>query len=268
MSHKLSLLFLVMASAVVWNGCSDRYTRHMNESYKDKKIDSVTIGIAFMPQLDYRPPASCFGNGNPENGPKYRTEWETKTLKTLNESFKKQRFVSIPTQRLDELGIDAPSFFTAALVDIHNMGVSEYTPMGGEIRPMDYQPSRSGGQMHEWLAKLREKDSVDYVIILVEPKMTGETQTSYTQNGPVSSTSFTTNVRFGVWSSETGSLAYASGAISSSTGFCLFLSPQSAAIDGNSRDILDQLKSLITAFLNQLQKNQDGLRQASLPALR
>jgi hypothetical protein len=122
---------------------------------------------------------------------------------------------------------------------------------------MDYQPSRSSGQMRNWLGKLREKDSVDYVIALVEPKMTGTVHSSYSPNGGSSYTVYTTNVRFGVWSAESGELAYASGAIASTSGFCIFLSPQSAAIDDNNRDLS-----------NQLQKNHDGMRQASSAALR
>jgi hypothetical protein len=268
MNHLRICLPTLAAAAVLLSGCAQKYTRHMSETYKDKKIDSVTFGVVSLPELTYTPPSSCMsGEGKAGDGPKYRKEWEAKMIKSLSASFKKQRFVSIPSEGLEELGISAPSFFSAAEADIEKMGVAEYEANGGEERKIDYQPSRPGGTMRAWGAKLKEKDSVDYIIALVQPKMTGETHTSYGANGQMTTTTtYTTNVRFGIWSAESGELAYASGAIAASSGFCFFVSPQSASIDGNAGDISTQLKALITAFLNRMPGERLQVGQAPAAA--
>ncbi|MDB5105717.1 MAG: hypothetical protein JWP91_3406 [Fibrobacteres bacterium] len=252
-----------LALALVSTGCSERYTRHMSEDYKDKKLDGVTFGILSMPEMEYSPPSSCMSNGHPEDGPKYRKEWEGRIIKSLTGAFKKQKFVSIPSERLEELGISAPSFYSLAASDIGKMGLSQYNDNGGNIKPIDYQPSRGGGQMKAWAEKLKQNDSVDYIIALVDPKMIGKIITTYTTNGSSSSTVYTADVRYGVWSAETGELAYASGTISNSGGFCL--SPQSSAISGSGSDMSTQLKDLITAFLNRLDPERLQLGQATLP---
>lgn len=247
--------FAALALALAFSGCARRYTRHMSETYKEKKIDGVTFGILSMPEMEYQPPSNCMSNGKPEDGPKYQKEWEGRLIKTMTGAFKKQKFVSIPAARLEELGISAPSFYSSAASDIDKMGVQEYNEPA--VKPIDYQPSRSGGQMKAWAAKLKENDSVDYIIALVDPKMTGEIVTTYNANGGASSsTVYTANVRYGVWSAETGELAFASGTLSKSGGFCVFMSPQSAAISGSGTDMSNELKNLITAFLKRLEADR------------
>jgi hypothetical protein len=265
----------LLLSGLLMSACTQKYTRHMSETYKETKINSVTFGIISLPELNYQPPSSCMGPGDASKGPKYHAEWEEKVVKSLSTTFKKQKFVSIPEGRLQELGISAPSFYSEAEKDIEKMGVEEYESKGGELRPIEYLPSRPGGQMRNWGAKLKAEDSIDYIIALVSPKMSGEIQTTYTAGGGVggmggstsSRTVYTTNVRFGIWSAETGELAYASGSIAASSGFCIFMSPQSMSIDGNTGDMSTQLKSLITAFLNQLPSERLQVGQANLSAI-
>jgi hypothetical protein len=274
LNRRLSALVL-FPGLLTLSGCAQKYTRHMSETYKESKIGETTIGVVALPELSYTPPSSCMGGGDGGKGPKYQAEWNEGLMKSLAAAFKKQKFISIPVARLDEIGIDAPSFFSLADAGIEKMGVHQYEAQGGELQPVDYQPSRSDGKMKIWLNKLKEKDSVDFVIALVDPKMTGETHTSY--NAPVmgpngammgggssSVTVYTSDARFGVWSTETGELAYASGSIAASSGFCFFMSPQSASINGNNSDMGEQLKALITAFLRRMPESRVELGRADL----
>jgi hypothetical protein len=257
---------LLFAGLMALTGCAQKYTRHMSETYKENKIGAVTIGVVTLPELTYVPPSSCFGSGGSGNGPKYREEWNESLIKTLKESFPKQKFVAVPLGRLEELGIEPASFFSLADANLEKLGVHQYEAQGGELQPIDYQPSRSDGKMKIWLNKLKEKDSIDFVIALVDPRMTGETHTSYNAGpggGTSSYTVYTSDARFGVWSAETGEIAYGAGAIAASSGFCFFVSPQSASIDGHSSDLRDQLKELITAFLRTLPDGGVRLGRAS-----
>jgi hypothetical protein len=265
---------LLPLALFAWSGCAQKYTRHMSETYKEKKIDAVTFGVIALPELTYNPPSSCMSGGNKGDGTKYRAEWDKMLMKKLSAAFKKQRFVSIPAERLEEIGISAPTFQSRAEEDLEKMGVQEYEAQGGTVRPIEYLPAHASGQMREWGMKLREKDSIDYIIALVDPKMTGEIRTTYNAAGGAngmgggmsSTTVYTSNARFGIWSAETGELAYASGSIAASSGFCIFMSPQSMSLDGNTGDMSTQLKALITAFLNRLPAERLEVGQASSSA--
>lgn len=279
MLNRRLCVLLLLSSLPVLTGCAQKYTRHMSETYKENKIGAVTIGVVALPEMSYVPPSSCFGNGGTENGPKYREEWNESLIKTLTASFPKQKFVSLPLGRLEELGIEPASFFSLADANLEKMGVHQYEAQGGQIEPIDYQPSRADGKMKLWLNKLKEKDSIDFVIALVDPKMTGEVRQTgggapmmmstpgggmaMGGGGSSSITVYTSDARFGVWSAETGEIAYGAGSIAASSGFCFFVSPQSASIDGHSSDLRDQLKELITAFLRTLPDSGVRLGQAS-----
>ena len=270
------LLFLSF-SFMLFQGCAKKYTRHMSETYKEAKIDSVTFGVVSLPEMEYLPPTSCMsGSGGKGDGAKYQAEWEAKVMKSLTTTFKKHKFKAIQIERLEELGISAPSFQSQAEEDIEKMGVEEYEAQGGTLRPMEYLPARSGGRMRDWGAKLKQNDSVDFIIALVQPKMSGEIHHSYSAPAPgqfggggSSTTVYTTNVRYGIWSAETGELAYASGSIAASSGFCFFMSPQTMSIEGNTGDMSTQLKALITAFLKltPAERLEVGRAMTSVPAL-
>lgn len=260
----------------------------MSETYKEKKIDSVSFGIMSLPQLEYSPPSSCFGPGDASKGPTYRTEWEERLVKSLSSNFKKQKFISIQEDTLEAMGISAPAFYSEAENELERVGVEEYESKGGELRPIEIVPAKSGSKMKFWGTKLKEKDSIDFLIALVKPRMSGEVQTSSNAGfgggmnaaggfgggmngaggfggvggGTSSRTIYTTNVRFGIWSTETGELVYASGSIAASSGFCVFMSPQSMSIEDNTSDMSTQLKALITAFLNRHEPDLIKLGQA------
>jgi len=274
-----SFIILSLPAVLSLSGCSQKYTRHMSETYKDTKIGHVTFAVLAVPSLDYRPPSSCFGGGRSDaDADKYRDEWEKQLIKTLSSNFPKQKFISITPARMDEIGIPSASLFSSAETDIEKMGVQSYDAQGGQEKPIDYQPSRQNAQMRMWGQKLKEKDSIDFIIALVHPKMTGEvTSTPGTMmptggpgggmmmTGGSTSTSYTSDARFGIWSAETGELAYASGSIAASSGFCIFVSPQSASINDNTGDMAIQLKALVTAFLQHLPADRIRLGQASFP---
>ncbi len=271
MRFRMPVLIALSASGLLFFGCSQVYTQHLNENYKGKKLASVSFGIVSLPELYYTEPSSCFGNNNSDLGPTYRTEWETKLIKTLSFSFKKQRFVSIDEARLKALGMSTPALYSTAEADIASAGVEEYESQGGNKRPLAYIPSRSNGKMQALGTRLKEKDSIDYIIVLVDPKMSGETH--YVAGSPGvggapgtaggTQTIYTANVRFGIWSAETGELLYASGSIAASSGFCVFQSPQSGSIGGNTEDMSTQLKSLISAFLIRLSPERLEVGQAT-----
>jgi hypothetical protein len=254
----------LLAVLAFMGGCSHTYTRHMSENYKGKKLDKVVFGVIAMPSMEYNPPSSCFGGGSNEaDGEKYRREWERELVKSLKTAFPKQYFVSLPLARLSEVGIKPESFFSRAEQDIAKMGVEDYEVQGGQEKPLIYQSSQRDGEMQVWGSKLKASDSVDYIIALVEPKMTGETHSNPGMMAPApgggmmmtgggTSTTYTADARFGIWSTETGELAYASGDIANSGGFCLFQSPQSGSIASFSDEMARRLKDLITAFLQRL----------------
>jgi hypothetical protein len=263
---------IALAAAVLGlGGCSQTYTRHMSETYKDNKLGPVKFGVVAMPSMEYNPPSSCFGGGsNDADAEKYRMEWERELVKSLATSFPKQKFTSIPLTQLDELGIKSESFFSRAETDIVKMGVEQYEVQGGQEKPLVYKASQRDPEMQTWGSKIRAADSVDFIIALVTPKMTGETHSNggsgmmmappmagggggmMMGGGGGTSTSYTADARFGIWSAETGEIAYASGNISSSSGFCFFQSPQSGSISTYSGDMAQRLKELITAFLQSL----------------
>ncbi|MBW8886537.1 MAG: hypothetical protein JF616_02165 [Fibrobacteres bacterium] len=267
------------AAAFGMGGCSQTYTHHMSETYKDSKLDKVRFGVVAMPTMEYNPPSSCFGGGsNDADAEKYRMEWERELVKSLGTSFPKQKFISIPLTQLDELGIKSESFFSRAETDIVKMGVEQYEVQGGQEKPLIYKAAQRDPEMQTWGSKIRAADSVDFIIALVTPKMTGETHSNGggMMMGPMpgggggmmmgggggTSTSYTADARFGIWSAETGEIAYASGSISSSGGFCIFQSPQSGSISTYSGDMAQRLKELITAFLQRLPADAAGASAA------
>jgi len=266
---------IALAAAVAGlGGCSQSYTRHMSETYKDNKLGPVRFGVVAMPSLDYNPPSSCFGGGsNDADAEKYRMEWQRELVKSLATAFPKQKFTSIPLARMDELGIKSESFFSRAEADIVKMGVEQYEVQGGQEKPLYYKAAQRDPEMQIWGNKLHAADSIDFIVALVAPKMTGETHSNggmvmtpmpgggggmMMGGGGGTSTSYTADARFGIWSAETGEIAYASGNIASSSGFCIFQSPQSGSISSYSGDMAQKLKDLITAFLHRLPADAAG----------
>lgn len=241
----------LLAASLAFFGCSGKYSRHMSETYKDAKLERKTFAVLPVMDIDYTPPSSCFGSGS-GSGSEYEGPWLNAVEKDLKSTFKAHRFIVYSGAELKEMRINLPGLYTDAASEISIMGVKRYDAGPGEEKPLAYEPARPAGKVARHIAALRERDSIDYVILLVEPKMKGETQTHYNAQGGMStSTKFTSDVQFGVWSAETGELAYSSGAISTSTGFCFFLSPQQGSINGSSRDLSVQLKQLIAKVLRE-----------------
>lgn len=237
-------------AAALLSGCASYYTRHMSEHFKDAKIEKKTFAILPVMDISYQPPSSCFGPGS-GSGEMYRKPWLETVEKDLRAQFKTHSFRTYAPEELEALRVDVPSLYSAASDEINTMGVSllESSPNGPP--KVTYEAARAGGKVGRFLRALHDSDKVDYVIVLVEPKMVGETHTSYNAGtgGMSSYTVYTSDMRFGVWSAESGELAYSSGSIGSSSGFCFFLSPQQGSINGSSNDMALQLKVLIARLL-------------------
>lgn len=260
MKGRLRLAVVCGVSAWALAGCASQYTRAMSETHKEAKIAGKSFAILPVMDIDYQPPSSCFGSGDKADGSRYEGPWLSEVEKNLKAGFKTQTFKVYTPAELKELRIDAPSLYSSASDEIAAMGVHRVETNLDGI-PMTYKTGRAGS-VKPYLEPLHAGDSVDYVILLVQPKMTGQTQHNaghyqaapggggaFVGGGTV--TTYTSDIQFGVWSAETGELVYASGAINASSGFCLFVSPQQASINGTATDITTQLKALIARILGQ-----------------
>lgn len=253
MGRGLFALFsaLLALIAVGFSGCASYYTRHLSETYKDAKIEGKSFAILPVMDIAYQPPSNCMGSGS-GSGEKYRKTWLDAVEKDLRSHFKNQKFRTYAPEELEELRIDAPALYSAAADDISAMGVNRLGSSPNGAPKVTVETARPGGKAGRYLRYLHDSDKVDYVIILVEPKMTGETHSNYNAQGGMSSyTVYTSDVQFGVWSAETGELAYSAGSINASSGFCFFVTPQQASIDGTANDIATQLKALIARLLEE-----------------
>lgn len=252
---------VLIVSAAFLTGCASYYTRHMSETYKDEKIQKKSFAILPILDIEYNPPSSCFGEGG-GSGDKYEQPWLKSVESSLRTRFKDQTFKVYSAEELTELRINQPSLYSAASDEIMTMGVRrvENTPDGPP--KLAYETARPAGKVAPYIRPLHDSDKVDYVILLVQPKMTGEIHHHAGTYGAMpgggmgfsgggATTTYTSDVQFGIWSAETGELAYSSGAINASSGFCVFVSPQQASIDGTATNISDQLKALIARLLGE-----------------
>jgi hypothetical protein len=245
-------------------GCASHYSRHMSETYKDAKLEAKTFAILPLAEIDYHPPSSCMGSGG-GSGAKYQEPWTKAVGSSLKSAFPKHTFRILEDGELEERNINPALLYSQAADEISGMGVTklESSP---EAPKLSIEPSRAGGKVGRSIRALGDSDKVDYVIILASPKMTGEVHHTYNAQGGASAmTVYTSDVQFGVWSVETGELAYASGAISASSGFCIFVSPQQASINGTTSGMAQQLKALIARLLkDEAERVVSAGRQASL----
>lgn len=242
-----------VAALCAWSltACSRHYSRHMSETYKDAKLEAKTFAILPLMDIDYRPPSNCFGSGGSGTGAQYEKPWNAAVEKSLKTAFAKHTFRLYDAAELEELKIDAPSLYSQAGDEIMGMGVADLGS-SPETPKLAYEPARAAGKVGRVIRALHDSDKVDYVIMLVSPKMTGEVHTSHNAQGGMSyHTVYTSDVQFGVWAAESGELAYASGSIAASSGFCFFVSPQQGSIDGASGDMTTQLKALIARILQE-----------------
>lgn len=250
--------------AMAFTGCASHYSRHMSETYKDAKLEAKTFAILPLSDINYQPPSNCMGSGG-GSGAKYQEPWTKAVESSLKSSFAKHTFRVFQTEELEERKINPALLYSQAADEISGMGVTklESSP---EAPKVGIEPTRSGGKVGRAIRALGDSDKVDYVIILASPKMTGEVHHNYSAQGGMSSmTVYTSDVQFGVWSVETGELAYASGAISASSGFCFFVSPQQASINGTSSGLAQQLKALIAKLLrDEAERVAHAGRQASV----
>lgn len=261
MTGRIRLVMVVGICGWVLGGCASYYTRQMSEAHKDAKIAGKSFAILPVLDIDYQPPSDCFSSGN-SDGSKYEGPWVEAVEKDLKASFKTQTFKVYSPEELRQLRIEAPSLYSAAADEIAAMGVRKLEASPDGPPKVSYKPTRSGS-VRAYLQPLHDSGKVDYVILLVQPKMTGRTdhQPGHYNAAPgaaggghfaggSTTTTYTSDIRFGVWSAETGELIYASGAINASSGFCLVATPQQGSINGTATDIATQLKALIARLLD------------------
>lgn len=241
---------MAVVMTTLLGGCVSYYTRHMSETWKDAKVEGKTFVILPVMDIEYNPPKGCFGSGS-KDGSVYEKPWLDAVVKSLRSSFKKQTFQMLTREDVAGMGFDVPALYSAASDDILSMGVAKTESGPGGPPKVVYEPARGPGKAGQLLNGLGDSAKADYVILLVQPKMTGQVHYTHTAQGVSAHTVYTSDVHFGVWSAETGELAYASGAINGSSGFCFFISAQQASINGTSSDIAQQLKVLIARLLRE-----------------
>ncbi|MBF0430555.1 MAG: hypothetical protein HQK83_04715 [Fibrobacteria bacterium] len=245
----LSLLFFLC-------NCGMQYTRHISSDYEGKKIEAKTFGILPVTNIDHQPPQGGCMLSKPKPIPleKIEQNWANKLTKNLTTRFPKHNFKAFSKDDLEENNVSIVSVYEKASRMASSAGLSQI-PIT-KSNQVQHVQRRQSMEISTKLSKLDPNGDIDFFIILSNPKLKGETQTTTNYNahgGMTTSTKtvYSSDVEVTVWEAQTGNLVYTTGALGSSSGFCFFVSPIDGAVNASGSKITTRLKDIIAKILKE-----------------
>jgi len=243
------ILFILSSCHVVF------YSEHIHDDLQDTRAGRIGNENKFLVfpirKINFEPPNSCLGPETSLSSTDVELRWNKKIKEYLLENFPNQKWSFIekndPTLRDKKTSYSKIKMLcedASVVSKIQSMNKPDHVfqklPVDEEMRAMlnDYSQQFEG----------------DYAIIFIDPSLVGDiqTNTTYSANGGFSQSSqtyYTAQFEIQLWDCNSGQLLYNSGVHQRESGFCIFISPEDAAISQSSTDFTDRLSHVVESLI-------------------
>lgn len=243
---------------MIFSSCSlVFYSEHIHTDLRSNQSGKIGYENSFVVfpirKVNFEPPNGCMGPQSSLSSEDIEFRWNEKIEKHLLENYSKQKWTFI--EKNDAMLKDKKTSFAKIKM------LCEEASVVSKIQSMEkpvhmFQKLPTDEEMMELLKNYSQKFEAKYAIIFIDPSLVGDVQTTstYSANGGFSQSSqtfYTTQFEIQLWNCDIGQLLYNSGVHQRQGGFCIFVSPEDAAISNSSTDFTSRLSMVVeTAIAN------------------